>query len=208
MESYILATVIFVSFLLGFFLMFLIMAHFYKERDDKLETQFYAIRPGYYESTRKRVEREYEQAEQIKSKQEEDENTQKEYPNEPIIEEEDTETEPDDCGTEKEEEKDNFLAGRIPSKKNSFIQCMNDMKSERTYEDKLKDDKENENQAYNILKRRMDLKKTKDEAKEIQEEKVLKESSDVSNDMTGTIVEDTKENQEKQLECATDEKKE
>lgn len=167
MLSYIVAIVIFISFLLGFFLMFGIMAHFYKVHDDRIETQFCAIRPGYYESTRKKIEHEYEQDKQVKKEQEENEYIPKEYPNDLIMEDEDVDKS-DDCDVEAVK-KDNFLAGRIHSPKSSFIQCMNSMKSDKTYEDKLKDDKKNENQAYNILKRRMDSKKMKEADKKKQE---------------------------------------
>ena len=152
MNSFVLTVIVFLSFLSGFFVVFGLLGSHFKLLDDIYETRYAPIRPGMFrkkEDVKTTLKRQYG----ISDSNEndcyiDDENAELDIVSERVV---DTD---EDCSKVTSECSWGFLQSRMPSKELSYTEFMSKLKEESSFEERMKDNMSNENNAYKILKRK------------------------------------------------------
>ena len=166
MNSFVLTIIVFLSFLSGFFVVFGLLGSHFKLLDDIYETRYAPIRPGMFrkkEDVKTTLKHQYG----ISDSNEndcyfDDENAKLDIVSERVV---DTD---EDCSKVISECSGSFLQSRMPSKELSYTEFMSNLKEESSFEECMKDNMSNENNAYKILKRK----------KENQQEIMVQEKKD------------------------------
>ena len=140
---------VFVSFLIGYFLVFFSVGLVLKEADEEYAFSHTPIRPGMFREEKSVSEIIREKYPNVRREKEEEEFDDFDL-EEDMAEEVPLESTFEDKPT-------SLLSARIPTnKENSYAEFVSELKDDIPYTEKLKNDKKNEDNAYHILKRKLE----------------------------------------------------
>lgn len=152
MNSFMLTIIVFLSFLSGFFVVFGLLGSHFKLLDDIYETRYAPIRPGVFrkkEDVKTTLKRQYGISDSDDNDcYFDDENTESDIVSEEV------EDAKENYSEVTSENSGGFLQSRMPSKELSYTEFMSNLKEESSFEECMKDNISNENNAYKILKRK------------------------------------------------------